>query len=66
MEDVYLLEYEIEDFPEIYGIFTSYGEADMQRSMLKKYNPNVQHGELKIYQYTLNEVYTTKEPVEIK
>lgn len=66
MNDVYLLKYEIEDFPEIYGIFTSYVEADTQRSMLKKYNPNVKYGELKIYQYTLNEVYTTKEPVEIK
>lgn len=66
MEDVYVLKHVIEDFPEIYGIFTSYVEADTQRSMLKKYNPNVKYGELKIYQYTLNEVYTTKEPVEIK
>ena len=66
MSEVYVLKLEQEDFLEIYGVYTSYLEAAAQRDLLKKYNPCVQYGEFKIYEYSLNETYVNKEPSEIK
>lgn len=62
--ELFLIKYEIEDFPEVYGIFTSYVEAEEQKNMLEKYNSSAKYGKFKIYKYESNKVYVTDEPEE--
>lgn len=62
MDEVFILIKEEEDYRTIYGIFTTIIEAMTQKNMLKKYNEYCNYGELKIYRYNLNEVYTNNKP----
>lgn len=62
MDDIYVLILEQEDYTRVYGIFTTYIEAETQKAMLLKYNESCNYGELHIYSYKLNTIYTNTTP----
>lgn len=62
--ELFVIKYEVEDYPEIYGVFTSYVEAKTQKDMLEKYNTCAQYGRFKIYKYHSDKIYVNEKPIE--